>query len=41
MYEGHLDKAKGVGLRVGGRDEWCRGRGWSGEVKMETNVLEQ
>ena len=25
MYEGHLDKAKGVGSRVGGRDGWGKG----------------
>ena len=32
-------KPKGVGLRVGRRDEWG-GRVW-GRMKMETSVLEQ
>ena len=31
-------KPKGVGLRVGGRDEWGRGN-W-GRGKMDTTVLE-
>ena len=38
MYKGHMDKDKGVGLRVGGRDRWGRRCG-GGE--METTVLEQ
>ena len=38
MYKGLMDKPKGVGLRVEGRDVW--GRGQDG-VKMETTVLEQ
>ena len=38
MYKRHMDKAKGVSLRVEGRDGW--GRGCSGE-KRETIVLEQ
>ena len=36
--KGHKDKAKGVGLRVGGGDGWGMGHGG---VKMETTVLEQ
>ena len=31
-------KPKGIGLRVGGRDEWAGGHGG---VKMEPTVLEQ
>ena len=40
MYEGHMDKAKGGWVRG-----WQAGTGGvgggRGEVKMETNVLEQ
>ena len=38
MYKGHMDKAKGVGSRVGGGDGWG---GEHGRVKMETTIFEQ
>ena len=28
MYEGHMDTAKGMGLRVGGGDGWSGGLWW-------------
>ena len=37
-YKGHMDKAKGVGLRVGGGGGW--GGGHSG-MQMETTIPEQ
>ena len=38
MYEGHMDKPKGVGSRAGGGDGCGAG---CGEMKMETTLLEQ
>ena len=38
MYEGHMDKPKWVGSRVGGEDGWVGG---SGGRKMGTTVPEK